>query len=354
MNDGMATDKLSPRDLALLTAALAALEAGTGVTARVLNKSVFSQGAADAVVELSLGRRKQRYFALCKAIVDRESTLALAKHRLDALDGPALLVAPYLSPQMASKCRALDLQFADAAGNAYLNGEGLHVFVSGQRPTAAAAPLTHRGASSPSVMRMVFALLARPALLQASYRDIADAAGIALGSVGAVFAALGERGMLVGSGRSGPRRFTAPGSLVDEWVAAYPAVLRPKLHAQRFEAPDAGWWEHADVAQAQARWSGEVAAFRMHGYLKPATQTLYVAPDAMPRALRRLVSAHRLRPQPAGPVEIVEAFWDFGDGGPTVPPLLAYADLMATMDPRNREAATMIRDHEIQHVLYQF
>ncbi len=345
----------------LLTEAFAALASGTGICGQVLQAPAeITDDAdadavpADAVVELSIDGRSRRYLAICKANVDREGTLAVVKHRVDALHDPALLVTPHLSTQMAARCRGLNLQFVDTAGNAYLNDKGLHVFVSGQRRPEHAVSLVPRSTSSPAAMRMVFAVLTRPALLQASYREIADAANIALGSVGPIFRELMARGMLQQSGRSGQRRLAAPGVLVDEWVAAYPAVLRPKLHAQRFQAPRADWWEQADFDQTGVCWSGEVAAFRMHGYLQPATQMLYVAPAVMPRTLRSLVSTHRLRPDPSGSVEIVEAFWNLGDAGPTVPPLLVYADLMATLDPRNREAAKEIRDREIQLVLDQF
>lgn len=355
----MSADRLSPRDAILLGEAIDALASSTGIQGRVMESPVIRAPdtdavGADAVIELSVDGQPRRYLAVCKAKVDRESTLVMVKHRLDALAEPALLVAPYLSAKMAARCRALDLQFVDTAGNAYLSDKGLHVFVSGQRQPERAVSLAPRSASSPAAMRMVFAVLTRPALLQASYRQIADAANVALGSVGTIFAEMAARGMLLESGRTGQRRLAAPGVLVDEWVSAYPAVLRPKLHAQRFRAPHPDWWEQADVPAEDARWGAEVAAFRMHGYLKPDTQMLYVAPAAMPRTLRRLVSTYRLRPDPTGSVEIVEAFWNLGDASPTVPPLLVYADLMATLDPRNREAAKAIRDNEIQHVLDQF
>ena len=48
-----------------------------------------------------------------------------------------------------------------------------------------------------------------------------------------------------------------------------------------------------------------------------------------------------------GEIEILDAFWNFDDNQPmtpTVPPLLAYADLIATLDPRNLEAAKLIHD----------
>jgi hypothetical protein len=53
-----------------------------------------------------------------------------------------------------------------------------------------------------------------------------------------------------------------------------------------------------------------------------------------------------------GEIEILDAFWDFHDTQPmaqTVPPLLAYADLIATLDPRNVEAAKLIHKTYLAH-----
>jgi hypothetical protein len=60
-----------------------------------------------------------------------------------------------------------------------------------------------------------------------------------------------------------------------------------------------------------------------------------------------MVAEHKLRADPQGDIEILDAFWDFEDEKPmpeTVPPLLAYADLIATLDPRNLEAAKLIHE----------
>jgi hypothetical protein len=52
-----------------------------------------------------------------------------------------------------------------------------------------------------------------------------------------------------------------------------------------------------------------------------------------------------MRLAPEGNTEILEMFWHpelIENPGNTVPPLLIYADLMATTDPRNLEAAEEI------------
>ena len=57
-----------------------------------------------------------------------------------------------------------------------------------------------------------------------------------------------------------------------------------------------------------------------------------------------------MRAEPAGNIEILDAFWNFDadkDFQDVVPPLLAYADLLATRDGRDAEAAKMIFEQRI-------
>jgi hypothetical protein len=68
------------------------------------------------------------------------------------------------------------------------------------------------------------------------------------------------------------------------------------------------------------------------------------------------VADHRLRADPNGNVQILDAFWNLPDDPehPDVaPPILVYADLVATLDPRNLETAKLLRERFIDHALHQ-
>lgn len=256
-----------------------------------------------------------------------------------------------MTADAAEKCRELDLQFIDAAGNAYLRAPGLYVLVKGQRPAKGDdLPLVGqegKRAGTATHLRVIFALLCQPDMLNAPYRDIARVAGVALGTIGMVFKDLAARGITAGGQRKGDRIMRERKRLIDEWVTTYPLRLRPKLNTRRFNAPEPNWWQRVDPAQYGAQWGAEVAAAKLTGFLRPGAATLYLHKEKGKRNLTRLVAEHRLRPAPDGDIEILDAFWDFDDEQPmtaTVPPLLAYADLIATLDPRNLEAAKLIHD----------
>lgn len=340
----------------LLDDALGAFTRTTGFPAGVIEYEPERRAArrADAAIQIEANRRRFRFFAEIKA-VDRAVALAAAKHQLEPYGPHGILVAPYLTPELANHCRQkLDLNFIDTAGNAYVRAPGLFVFVRGERaPAHRATTIGRGGGGTTAALRVVFALLCKPDLVNAPYRDIAAAADVALGTVGWVFLDLEQRGYITGGGRKRNRRLLEGTRLFDEWVTNFPNKLRPKLNPRRFHAPDPGWWQEARVP-AGARWGGEVAAARLTRYLKPAACTIYLDPQHGAETLATLAKRHRLRADPNGNVEILDTFWNFeAPGAPPdlVPPVLVYADLMATLDPRNLEVAKQIRAEHLENAV---
>jgi len=80
-------------------------------------------------------------------------------------------------------------QFVDTAGNAYLEGTGWLIWVVGRKPDP--IPHPHPGrTSTPTGLKVLFVLLRDPTLATRPYREIAVAAGVALGAIPAVAADL--------------------------------------------------------------------------------------------------------------------------------------------------------------------
>lgn len=340
------------KEQAILLRALEALQRTTGFTGNVVEREpMIAQGfRADVRVEIEANEQCYGYMAEIKRI-DRFATLANIKNQCARYGDHLLLVAPRVTIELAEKCRELDLQFIDTAGNAYLRGPGLFVLVKGQRLIEGEdIQLTEqqgKRAGTATNLRVFFALLCKPELLNAPYRDLNQAAGVALGTVGWVFYDLNARGYITGVKGKGDRVLLERQRLVQEWVTNYPIKLRPKLNPRRFRAPKIDWWKEVDITKYGAQWGAEVAAEKMTGYLRPHALTIYLHKDQGQKNLTRMVAEHKLRADLQGDIEILDAFWDFEDEKQipeTVPPLLAYADLIATLDPRNLEAAKLIHE----------
>ena len=334
---------LTSHDREILESAAQALAATTGLDIRAEAATPKGRNApVDGWFRVRTGSEDMIFAVELKA-VDRFQTPAEAKAQLEraAPNHRPLLVAPYITKQVAEYCRALHLSFADTAGNAFLEAPGLYVYVIGQPPPTLAARPSHRSLEK-SGLQIIFALLAVPTILRRPYRAIAQAAGVALGTVTPVIRDLEERGIM----REKPvRRILDPQKLLQEWVTHYPIKLRPKLDIRRL-AGDRERLDSADLRKLDANWSGEKAAEKLTGYLRPAFFSIYAR-----QPVRPLIATLRLHSDPSGNVEILNRFWNFpGDTEfpDLVPPVLVYADLMSSGNGRNIEAARIIYEQRIK------
>ncbi len=313
----------------------------------VMEPATNAEYRYDALLRLTKGDKTKRFAAEVKQRLIT-TTLGAAMHQLERYPHQGLLVTEYVNPNMAERLREMDVPFLDTVGNVYLNTPFIYVFSKGDKP---AAPLGKAGktrAFQPTGLKVLFALLSQPELMGAPYRDIAMAAGVALGTVGWVMTDLKTQGYLIDMGKRG-RRLKERERLVQRWVTAWPEQLRPKLLIGHYTAHEQDFWKRAPLHNYQACWGGEVAAARLTSYLKPELLTIYVRERAADLQL-----ALKLHKDPNGKVELLKTFWGGGCEQPDpemVPPLLVYADLLATGDPRNIETAKLIYEQQFDQYL---
>jgi hypothetical protein len=334
-------------EAAFVASALDALRDSTSIQGEFLDTPTDD---TDAAVLLTINGKKLRYNCEIKKKIDR---YALPLNLLNRLGNAqrTLLVSSPLSPDMATRCRDVDLQFIDTAGNAYINdGAGIYVYVTGRRGDAE-RQFASNNTMTPAALRIMFAALAEPTLLNASYRDISMQARISTGAIGKALDTLESR-ELIGSTASGKRMIRTPELFLNEWASGYAGRLKPKLRQHRFAIDNLDDFLNWNPGFRLSAWGGEPAAMILTGHLKPQEGTIYVDMDD-PHALRDIVKRFRLRADPKGHIEIVEMFWNpdhFTESFPTVPHHLIYADLMATHDSRNIAVARQIMPRIIQHV----
>ena len=98
------------------------------------------------------------------------------------------------------QCKDLGLQFMDTAGNAYINEPGMFIQITGQRPEVDPweKAATFKG-FTPTGLKILYAFTCKPDLLNATFREIAKAANVGLGTVADIFADLRKQGLAVES-----------------------------------------------------------------------------------------------------------------------------------------------------------
>jgi hypothetical protein len=188
------------------------------------------------------------------------------------------------------------------------------------------------------------------------YRKLAEATGVALGNIVNIVTGLKEAGFILQLDQR-TMLLQHKKDLLHRWVAGYRETLKPALHMGNFQfCKDDNFmnWKQRPVKPGETLWGGEGAAEVLTGYLNPGILTLYTS---QPRT--ELITKLKLIPKEKGNVQIYEKFCKDGitedrggnEGTPNkyAPPLLVYADLIITDDPRCTETAEMIYDQYLKN-----
>lgn len=312
---------------------------GRAVRFRSLDGSGGSYADGELVVSLSQGQVEWVRRCVVKNRLPADTGALPMMLRQQGEDVP-LIITDYVNPRQAERLKNAGVEFLDCCGNGYLNQPPFYYYVTGHRPAKLVSPGNRRPRLfNKSGLRVVYALLCEQKLVSGTFREIAARAGVSLGTLHIVLKDLEAAGFLVtlpGGGRS----LVRTRHLVDRWVTAYPEGLRPKLARGTFSCATFADLITQDLP-AGFFWGGDVAARRLTGTPRPETGIIYcqTAPEA-------LIKEKRLYRDPAGNIDLYDAFWRNDGAGENnheekgvVHPLLVYADLLANGDARNIEAA---------------
>jgi hypothetical protein len=337
----------------LLDAAMAALR-NQGLDAEITAREAplrMPPLRADAIVRIGIDGRWNEFIVEGKRrLTPAMLGAAIAQlGQIKAQDNrPQILVTDYVTPPLAEKLKAMNTQFADTAGNAYLRLPGTLIWVTGRKPVAQTFTDRVPRAFQPTGIKVLFALICLPELAAAPYREIADKTRTALGTINWVMRDLHEMGYLNVAKRN--RRLNATKRMLDEWALAYARTLRPKLLLGRYRAPAFTDWQQWQPEKHEALWGGETAGALLTQQLRPGILTLYAKqiPGRMLAELKLINVPDRQATDAL--VEFRTKFWDF-DVIQTVPNIvpaaLVYADLLAAGDARCIETARHIYDSHL-------
>lgn len=321
----------------------------TGVETLEVEPAYETGFRPDRVIRMVIHGKELKYYAEIKTTVTKTQRLLFLACR-EKQQYPLFLVAKYVNPQMAEQLREDGIEFIDTAGNAFINQPPVYIFVKGNRlPEIVGQPPVKR-AFKAAGLKMIFYFLCNPGFENKTYREIAAATDVALGTVDWTMKELKELGFLIDMGKRG-LKLTQKETLFQRWVTAYPEQLRPKQLLGRYRGQH-DWWQQKMLDPQKAQWGGEVAAARLTQYLKPELITVYAAAQHLDQFLLE----NRLKTDMTGDVEILERFWKPAEeqqNEDLVHPVLVYADLLATGNQRNLDTAKMIYEQHIVRLVRQ-
>jgi len=330
----------------LLTTVLDRLYENTGLRLEVVQQEHRVDGSKtfDALVRLMIDGKERLFAVECKGKVTKDTAGAIM-HYMRELPEEGMLVAEYVPPTVALQFRSNSVPFLDSAGNAFIHEPPVHIDIRGQKLPAKKWKEEIRGAAyRPTGLQVVFGFLCKPELINEPYRTIAEKVGVAHGTVGWVMRDLHELGFVIQLGRR-EKKLIKRKDLLKTWVERYPETLRPKQLIGRYTVDDCERFDKIALNDYRAFWGGEPAAERLMDHLRPAIWTVYMHDNP-----KKFIVLNALKENEEGHIELLETFWAPGlipMGDEIVPPILVYADLLASGRARNLEIAKILYDREI-------
>jgi len=280
----------------------------------------------------------------------------------------AMVFADWVPEPVAEELRKAGIFFVDAQGNAFIRKPPqIVVDLRGKKPERSLKAEPGR-LIEPAGLKVIHYLLTHPQTLGNPLRMIVKGAGVALGTVHAVMKELQYGQWILPVAYSGVplplrrlesglpskkegRRFGNLKGMIELFVRGYALKLRPACLLGRYRHKTRAPREILNgftkrLAGLEGHWAitGGMAARELTHYLKPATATLFVDPQA--RA--KLEGEPMLRDEIGGNVTLLSLFGAavLADEpqkiGPLATPLLIYAELLETGGEREVEAARMI------------
>ncbi len=340
--------------LDILEAAIEAFRRETGLCLEVIGHEVkMGDKRIDAMVQMpnngvTLTAEIKKWAA--------QANLGAIIHQIRNLakPGQGLFVADYINPNRGEQLKAAEIQYLDTVGNAYINQPPVYIYTKGNKTPRALAVkerIKTGKAFQPTGMKVVFEFLRNEELINAPYREIADQAAVALGTVGGVIRDLIAQGFLLEGINKNQRKLADFDQLLNRWAETYPYKLKEKYRIGTFTTDNPDWWRTINPENFDAVWGGEIAAAKYTNYLNPEHGVVYIHKANMANILQaaRLRKAE-LQERPDIQIDLIEPFWkEAKNKGNTeqaglVHPMIAYADLIETGDTRNLEVANRLRE----------
>jgi hypothetical protein len=279
--------------------------------------------------------------ALGLAVVDRIGAAAASAR------APVVVVAAVVGKELRTALVEHGLGYLDLAGNCHLelDAGNVTVHVEGKRRTA--RPVGSGGLRAAGY-QVLFALLADESLLARTVREVAEVANVSRHAAHSMAARLRDEGLLVRAGRS--EHVFAPGgreTCIDRFALGWADVLRGRLLAGRFRLrePEPGAVIAAversfHAAKVPFGFGGAHGSSRWVRHLQSAETVVHTAAFG-PELVRALGAI----PDRNGPLYVFRTMTArdlAADRTDTAHPLLVYAELARSAEPRAREAAGLL------------
>lgn len=329
--------------------AVAALYAHTGLQLELLDKNSVLGTGLWPDMRFRISGTQHELVCEVKAGLSQESIKSVVRLLQSAVEGrPALIIANYIEVKVAQILRELQINYIDASGNAYINLPPFFVFIQGQ---AIVDGLTQRKPAKPfsiTDLQIIYALLAKPNLLNENYREVSECANVALGVCGSAFRNLKDQGYFVEAVSTKKREWRERHKLIGRWVEQYP-TLRRKAFLGEYFAPSDDWLQSDKFNHYDVQLGGGLAASRYLDSTVDNGVSVYVNDQQQWQFIRELgLTKGESSVAKETRVNVFSKFWGANlqsaqdSISSVIHPLIAYAELIENNNEASRSAANEI------------
>jgi hypothetical protein len=349
----------------LLEKAIGAIHREAGLCLKIMAREIDTgHQRADAIVQIpgdGINKGTKLFVKIKKWAAQVNIGAIINQINMITEPNQGLFVADYINPKMGKRLKEGGIQFMDTVGNAYINQKPLYIYIKGnklEKGLITEQKIKTGKAFQPTGMKVIFAFLRNKALINAPYREIADQAQVALGTVGWVIRDLIAQGFILEGINKKQRKLADFDLLLNKWVEEYPYKLKEKNKINRFTTGDPYWWTSINPENFDALWGGEIATEKYTDYLNPKHATVYINKANMKDFLKvARLRKPEINERPNVQIDLIEPFWNIeikGENGIKMneqvglaPAIITYADLIETGDARNLDAAKRLRENYI-------
>jgi hypothetical protein len=299
----------------------------------------------DGLITLRVDNQEYKFFAEVKSAVRNYQLMQVEKIAND--HKPFLLIAEHIFPRIKEELRLKNIGYLETNGNIYVKEPGLHLWMDNQKPLNTGKTQTNK-AFTKTGLKIIFHIIVNNDIVNHPYREISKMLGVGLGNVNNVINGLKEEGFILKLNKN-EFKLNNRKNLLEKWLVSYQEKLKPTLHIGTFRflnGEDFNQWKNLTLTPRKTFWGGEPAGDVLTQYLRPEILTIYTE-----ESRNELIKNYRLVPDEKGKVEVYKKFWNdeaIQNNNEirlnSVPPVLAYADLMNTGDGRCIETAQKIMD----------
>ena len=261
---------------------------------------------------------------------------------------PFLVIAEALFPKIKDALIEHEIAYIEATGNINIETRNLLLKVEGKNKNYL-HPEKQGRAFTKTGLKAIYLFLTNENNINDTYRELARNANIAIGNMKLIREGLINEGFALWQNDK-ELKLTNKKELLQKWITAYNDNLKPALYMGKFKfnkETDFIHWKNLNLDKTMTKWGGEAAGNIYTNYLQPELLTLYTNENKA-----NLIRAYKLLPDPEGNVIVYERFWnDKQPNKNVVPPIIAYADLLATGNRRCMETAQKIYEQFIDNTL---